>query len=279
MSNDIKVTGTPQTYGDGATRNTKEGKGRFDLIPHEVFEPLFTRATELKDWIDCSPASIIADIADEHIIEAIIKLTFYGYSSDEHPCIPYAFPADGWYNCCWDMLKDLAVHFQKGAEIYGERNCQKGIPAWSFKDSAMRHTTQYLNEEDDEPHLISAIWNLWMLQWTILTRDRKYMCNTNTLDKDMLNRINDIANENKVAIVTAVQKKKEPIKFSEWFTDEKRAITLRECYSFGELLDELIWRVDTYDYFGKYFKDCVPKMSELTSKFFANFEENKKDDK
>ena len=43
---DIKVTGTPMTYGDGATRNTKEGKGRFDLIPPEPMEIIDTLITK-----------------------------------------------------------------------------------------------------------------------------------------------------------------------------------------------------------------------------------------
>jgi DNA polymerase elongation subunit (family B) len=66
------------------------------------------------------------------------------------------------------MLQDLAIHFQKGAEHYGERNCQKGIPLWSFKDSAMRHATQLFAGKKDEPHAISVIWNCWMAQWTVL---------------------------------------------------------------------------------------------------------------
>ena len=165
--NDIKVTGTPKTYGNGATRNTKEGKGRFDLIPQEVFEPLFTQAEYLsEEEIDCSPDKIITDIANNDMLMAIIKLTLHAYSDDEDPAEPCWFPALSFKFCCWKMLKDLAVHFQKGAEIYGERNCQKGIPRWSFKDSAMRHATQYFNEEEDEPHLISAIWNLWLYAWT-----------------------------------------------------------------------------------------------------------------
>ena len=171
---DIKVTGTPKKYGDGAIRNTKEGKGRFDLIPFEVFHPLIERSDELYhtvDIIDCSPKKIMDDIANERMIDAIIKMTIYSFSDDT---IVWGNDNDEMYSTsvmyfdmyCWKMLKELAVHFQKGAEIYGERNCQKGIPKWSFKDSAMRHATQVFNFETDEPHAISAIWNMWMFAWT-----------------------------------------------------------------------------------------------------------------
>jgi hypothetical protein len=71
------------------------------------------------------------------------------------------------------MLKYLAIHFQKGAEKYGERNCEKGIPLSSFYDSATRHTYQFLLGETDEPHHISAIWNCWMAIWTIKTHPER----------------------------------------------------------------------------------------------------------
>lgn len=175
MSNkDIKVDGTPKTYGNGATRHTKEGKGRFDLIPHEVFAPLFERVMKLDTTdpyvVECTPHSIITDIANDRPLDAIIKITIYHYYRDASvlEAIDNNISPESFVHCCWPMFKDLAVHFQKGAEIYGERNCQKGIPAWSFKDSAMRHATQYFNHEEDEPHLISAIWNLWLLAWTFI---------------------------------------------------------------------------------------------------------------
>ncbi len=197
--NDIKVTGTPKTYGNGATRNTKEGKGRFDLIPQEVFEPLFTKAEYLsEEEIDCSPDKIITDIANDDMLMAIIKLTLHAYSDDEDLAEPYWFPALSFKFDCWKMLKDLAVHFQKGAEIYGERNCQKGIPLWSFKDSAMRHATQYFNEEEDEPHLISAIWNLWLYAWTEINNANYHASDAKL--KKMIDLLNGDSSEANLAV-------------------------------------------------------------------------------
>lgn len=157
-STDIKVTGSPLQYGNGATRCSKEGKGRFDLIPSEVFAPLFDTYDDDKPF-HISKTAIITDISRGNWIGAIIRLTELHYGSQY-----------GTFDtACWPMLRDLAVHFQKGADIYGERNCQRGIPQWSFKDSAMRHATQYFMGLDDEPHLISAIWNLWMYGWSEIT--------------------------------------------------------------------------------------------------------------
>lgn len=166
----IKFTGDPVAFdGVEGKRDPKTGKGRFDLIPTEVYYPLFSKADH--DWLlDCHPASILMSIADEKFIEAIIKMTIYSYAEhNEH----YAASSSEFWHGVWPMLQDLAIHFQKGAEHYGERNCQKGIPLWSFKDSAMRHATQAFEGKEDEPHKISVIWNCWMAAWTVITSNKK----------------------------------------------------------------------------------------------------------
>jgi hypothetical protein len=94
----------------------------------------------------------------------------------------------GW----WEMLHALAQHFQKGAEIYGEHNCEKGIPAWSFQDSGLRHMSQYLNGEADEPHWISAIWNFWMLLWTEL---KEFETAIDTVKQEMAKTNQDVKNK------------------------------------------------------------------------------------
>lgn len=169
---DIKFTGDPVAFdGVEGKRDPKTGKGRFDLIPTEVYYPLFSKADH--DWLlDCHPASILMSIADEKFIEAIIKMTIYAYVRPRHN-EDYAASSSEFWHGVWPMLQDLAIHFQKGAEHYGERNCQKGIPLWSFKDSAMRHATQVFEGKTDEPHSISVIWNCWLAAWTVITSDKK----------------------------------------------------------------------------------------------------------
>ena len=182
---EIKVTGTPMTYGDGATRNTKEGKGRFDLIPPEPMEFIDKRIGEI-----CSSKENFEYMNDEldiyrramrihksfgvlpneidNIADVIISVITYthdrtsGMYNDRHALF-YEF-----MKSFMPTMKELAVHFENGAKIYGEHNCEKGIPKWSFIDSGLRHLTQFLNGEDDENHYIAAIWNFWMLMWTVI---------------------------------------------------------------------------------------------------------------
>jgi hypothetical protein len=59
-----------------------------------------------------------------------------------------------------DALKRLAIHFEKGAEKYGGRNWEKGIPVSRYLDSALRHAFAYLAGKNDEDHLVAAAWNL-----------------------------------------------------------------------------------------------------------------------
>ncbi|MBO4735472.1 MAG: hypothetical protein J5614_03670 [Paludibacteraceae bacterium] len=178
---DIKFTGDPVAFdGVEGKRDPKTGKGRFDLIPEEVFGPLFDRVHTLETTepytVDCTPASILNDIANEDMLDAIIKITILKYyktnptSETEILAAKHLLPKNmevgAFLECCWDMFLDLAIHFQKGAEHYGERNCQKGIPKWSFKDSAMRHASQTFAGKTDEPHTISVIWNCWLFVWS-----------------------------------------------------------------------------------------------------------------
>ena len=70
----------------------------------------------------------------------------------------------------YDLLPMFAIHqlaiaMEKGAEKYGERNIDKGIPQHSLIDSGMRHLTQYIRGDKDEKHLVSALWNIaWAVQ-------------------------------------------------------------------------------------------------------------------
>lgn len=64
------------------------------------------------------------------------------------------------------VLLRLARHYENGAKKYAERNWEKGIPASRFADSALRHLFKYMDGQNDEDHLIAAIWNLCGLAWT-----------------------------------------------------------------------------------------------------------------
>lgn len=57
-------------------------------------------------------------------------------------------------------IRRLAIHFEKGAKKYGDRNWEKGIPLDRYMDSALRHLASYMEGRIDEDHLVAAAWNL-----------------------------------------------------------------------------------------------------------------------
>ena len=211
MMSEIKVTGTPMTYGDGATRNTKEGKGRFDLIPPEPMEFIDKRIGEIcssdgdfeymNDELDVYRRAMrihksfgILPQECDNIADVIISVITYthnrsaGMYTDRHALF-YEFSKS-----FMPTMKELAVHFEKGAKIYGEHNCEQGIPKWSFIDSGLRHLTQFLNGEDDENHYIAAIWNFWMLLWTVIKEKSEVESYSPYLD-DLKSKIKKIKKE------------------------------------------------------------------------------------
>lgn len=60
----------------------------------------------------------------------------------------------------WEAIHELALQCEDGANKYGERNCEKGIPLHSLIDSGIRHLSCYLRGMKDEPHLRAALWNI-----------------------------------------------------------------------------------------------------------------------
>lgn len=65
----------------------------------------------------------------------------------------------------WNAIHAIAVHCEQGALKYGERNVDQGIPTHSLADSATRHISCYYRGMKDEPHTVSAAWNLlWLIE-------------------------------------------------------------------------------------------------------------------
>lgn len=164
MNNDyeIKMDGKEHKFGE-ATRFTKDGKGRFDLIPGDVIEIL----ENAKSFDEISSTTftrttVYTAAFNKDFVYAILGMCVLNYAdtSDDQKDVDLD-------KCFYSMIRDLAIHFQKGAEKYGEHNCEKGIPLWSFHDSGLRHLTQWLLGENDENHFIAAVWNFVMAIWTI----------------------------------------------------------------------------------------------------------------
>lgn len=154
---EIKMEGEFHTFEGGAIRYTKTGKGRPDLIPKQTLISFLGHVNDIiMDRPKYSPdmCSVFGAVYCCDYFDAVMELTmrFYNFENDVEKSVA-------------NMLIELSKHFEKGAEKYGEHNCEKGIPEESFVQSGMRHTLQAFAKKDDENHPIAAIWNFFMAEF------------------------------------------------------------------------------------------------------------------
>lgn len=189
--NYLKMDGDEAQFDSGAIRYTKTGKGRYDLIPGDVISDIIGYAEDIlagKNMMAISKADIIEDAyrgaADDRFAKTVINLIVYHYAPYDIVQNDIGMTAHEVTRLSFDagiapMLRDLAIHYENGAEKYGVDNWKKGIPVTggdrggSFMDSAMRHLTQYLIGLTDEPHQISCIWNCVCGLWTLRQEELK----------------------------------------------------------------------------------------------------------
>lgn len=56
-------------------------------------------------------------------------------------------------------LKALAIHYERGAIKYSDRNWEKGLPLSRHLNSALRHLQDFLAGDRSEDHLSACEWN------------------------------------------------------------------------------------------------------------------------
>jgi hypothetical protein len=75
---------------------------------------------------------------------------------------------DGMSGLPFRAIIEVAKLYEAGCLKYGDRNWEHGIPAHSFIDSGFRHLAKVIIGQEDEPHLVQAVWNNLCLLDTIL---------------------------------------------------------------------------------------------------------------
>lgn len=144
----IKDSGSRTEFESGAVRDIQKGKGRCDLLPLNTLKHLyFYRNDYAANVFGC-----LADFVTSGR-EVNLKLALEGFLSISK----------------WDretMFLEASIHFEEGAEKYGENNWQKGLPAKCYINSAVRHFLKYLRGDDDERHDRAFVWNILCCMWT-----------------------------------------------------------------------------------------------------------------
>lgn len=139
----IKDSGTRTSFESGAVRDIQKGKGRCDLMPLDVVAVMTEDVTflDIYYFLDTGRTDVMLKL----ISNSAVRL----FGSIEN------------------ALLEVSIHYEQGAEKYGEHNWEKGIPAHSFVDSAIRHYIKLRRGDKDERHDRAFIWNLLGLLWTI----------------------------------------------------------------------------------------------------------------
>lgn len=152
----IKDSGDRREFESGAVRDMARGKGRCDLMPLDVCSSLFSGSTDMSVVLDHINSFKVS--GDSHYLISAIRDFWFIF------IVRGKLAPDDSFIC--DMLLEVAVHFEEGAEKYGDNNWQKGLPACCYIDSAIRHYLKFLRGDTDERHDRAFVWNLMCCIWT-----------------------------------------------------------------------------------------------------------------
>lgn len=152
----IKDSGTRMEFRTGAVRDIQKGKGRCDLMPIDVLADIYLY--QFRDEI------IHFVLKGIHRFQETGNVEFLYDALD-------AFTGETPYS---EMFLDVSIHFEEGADKYGERNWEKGLPVACYINSAVRHYLKFLRGDDDERHDRAFVWNMLCACWT--TEHRPELC-------------------------------------------------------------------------------------------------------
>lgn len=147
----IKDSGNRTEFESGAVRDIQKGKGRCDLLPLEVVKSILTDPRSRREAKPMELIKIFQNTGDIDFLDCALR----------------EFASEHQWDLC-TMILEVSVHFEEGAEKYGENNWQKGLPAKSYINSAIRHYLKWLRGDDDERHDRAFVWNILCCMWTCI---------------------------------------------------------------------------------------------------------------
>ena len=140
----IKSSGSTTEFDTGAHRDSREGKGRCDLLPLEV----------VRDYLGDGIVGYIANFMQDRD------------TADLYDALS-AFADDAYEGNPYTMFLEVAKHYEEGGKRYGDNNWKNGMPVHIYIDSALRHYFKWARSDKDEPHARAFVWNLMCCIWEV----------------------------------------------------------------------------------------------------------------
>ena len=151
MNNSILDSGNRTKYSTGAVRDIQESKGRCDLLPLAVIANFIERTIGYDESQIIRQIATFMEIGDSKYLYIALNLFCQHKNWNVTEC-----------------LLEVSIHYKQGAEKYGERNWEKGIPLHSYIDSAVRHFLKNIDGQVDERHDRAFVWNILGALWTMM---------------------------------------------------------------------------------------------------------------
>ena len=131
----------------GGVREKKDGVGRCDLLPLGAVADLFI-STHTAEVLDC--VNKFMETGEKLFLVRGLR----AFAEKNGQSIP-------------NLILEVSMHYKQGAEKYGERNWEKGIPLHSYIDSGVRHFLKHIDGQIDERHDRAFVWNMLGAIWTM----------------------------------------------------------------------------------------------------------------
>ena len=148
----IVDSGTRQQFDTGAVRDIQKGKGRCDLMPLDIIADYYRADFGMEE-----PVARIFDNV-QRFMDTGLPHNLYNALAE--------FVSMSFDNCWSNMLLEVSMHFEEGAEKYGENNWRRGLPVKCYINSAVRHFLKYSRGDSDEQHDRAFCWNILCAIWT-----------------------------------------------------------------------------------------------------------------
>lgn len=157
----IKDSGNRSEFSTGAVRDIQKGKGRCDLLPLHQISQVYSHTNRLNGAI----IEYIARVQDavtqgddkkakEYVADVLIM-----FAAKENK--------DKAGSSLAKLFLEVSKHYEEGAEKYGERNWEKGLPIQSYLNSGIRHFLKHIANWQDERHDRAFTFNMLGIMFEI----------------------------------------------------------------------------------------------------------------